>query len=200
MGSTRSGVKDQTVWVRYDWDLRAELPENAAPSGYRFRSAMEDELQVVTNTVITAYSSDPVWSTIIEDIERRMTDRIATTLGQPATDYIVADLSGEVVAVSGIALSHWTQQNFLTGLCVLPSQQKKGLGKHLLYLSLARLKRMGAQEASVYTERGSVADTRLYRYFDSVRQEDVAYPALSPSPESANKFDKASPSKTDTEC
>lgn len=196
MGSAHSDMKDQTVWVRYEWDLRAKLDGNAAPTGYRFCSALADEREIVTNIVITAYASDPVWNAMIEDIKRRMTDRIATTLGKPTTDYIVAERDGQIVAVSGIALSHWTQQNFLTGLCVIPSHQRKGLGKHLLYLSLVRLKEMGVQKATVYTERGSVADTRLYRQFDSVREEGVAYPALTLPPESVDKPDRVSRSIT----
>jgi uncharacterized protein YaiE (UPF0345 family)/ribosomal protein S18 acetylase RimI-like enzyme len=195
MGSELSGtaeMHDGTVWVRYEWDLQMALPDVFTPTQYRFRSARPDELEEVKHVVFTAYGSDPIWGSMIRDIETRMTERITTTLGQPATDYIVAELERQIVAVSGVAISHWTCQNFLTGLCVLPSQQRKGLGKHLLRLSLARLQDMGLNRATVYTELGSIADLKLYRYFNPVREEGVVYPGLGSPPEPAKNVDSQS--------
>ena len=168
-----------SVWVRFEWNLRAALPDVVPPALYRFRSARVHELEQVRDVVLNAYGSDPIWAPLITDIERRMTERIATTFGQPSTDYVVAEREEQIVAVSGVALSHWTQQNLLTGLCVLPSHQRRGVGKHLLFLSLRRLQEMGLERATVYTERGSVADLALYPRFNSVREEGVVYPALS---------------------
>ena len=80
------------------------------------------------------------------------------------------------MAVSGIAKEHWTDQNLLTGICVLPEHQRKGLGRYLLGLSLLRLKEMGVQKAQVYTESGSLADKKIYPIFGSHREEGVRYP------------------------
>ncbi len=180
--STTTATHGGTLWVRYEWDLRPSLPDVVAPAHYCFRSARTDEAEALKQVVLTAYGSDPVWGLMINDIAGRMTDRIRTTLGCPGTDYIVAECDQQMVAVSGVALSHWSQQNFLTGLCVLPSHQRKGLGKHLLFLSLRRLRGMGLEQATVYTEHGSIADLKLYPKFDSVKEEGVVYPALkSPS-------------------
>ena len=80
------------------------------------------------------------------------------------------------MAVSGIAKEHWTDQNLLTGICVLPEHQRKGLGRYLLGLSLLRLKEMRLQKAQVYTESGSLADRKIYPIFGSHREEGVPYP------------------------
>jgi len=61
-------------------------------------------------------------------IEQRLTERILTTLGMPDTDYLAAECGGRLTAISGVAKAHWTGQNLLTGVCVLPSHQRQGLG------------------------------------------------------------------------
>ena len=111
-------------------------------------------------------------------ISERMIERIKTTLGSENADYVVARSGGEIVAASGVAREHWTDQNLLTGVCVLPEHQRKGLGRHLLGLSLLRLKRMGLRTARVYTESGSLADRKIYPLFGSRREEGVRYPGL----------------------
>lgn len=168
------------VWVRFIWDLLKLDIDLRAPAGYTFRSASSDESTLVTQVVLTAYSSDPVWGAFMTDIEKRMTERMRTTLGSPDSDYIVAEYDRKIVAVSGIAKSHWTEQNLLTGICVLADHQRKGLGKYLLGLSLVRLRDMGLLHAKVYTETGSLADRKIYPLFGSIREEGVDYPGLQP--------------------
>ena len=114
----------------------------------------------------------------MDGIRERMTDRIETTFGREDADYLVARRGGEMVAASGVAKEHWTEQNLLTGVCVLPEHRRKGLGRHLLGLSLLRLRRMGLREARVYTESGSLADRTLYPLFGSRREEGVRYPGV----------------------
>lgn len=112
----------------------------------------------------------------MDGIRERMTDRIKTTFGRGDADYLVARRSGEIVAASGVAKEHWSDQNLLTGVCVLPEHQRKGLGRHLLGLSLLRLRQMGLRKAWVYTESGSLADRNIYPLFGSRREEGVRYP------------------------
>lgn len=173
---------DTITWVRYSWDLKNFEVKLPPPAEYNFRSASNDEFFLVTQCVLAAYVSDPAWQPIMTSIERRMTERIRTTLGEPDSDYLVAEIEGSIAAVSGIAKSHWTDQNLLTGICVLPDHQRKGLGKYLLCLSLLRLREMGLSQARVYTEAGSLADRKIYPLFASTREEGVHYPSMQPSP------------------
>lgn len=171
---------EEVVWVRFTWplsDLRVDVP---APRGYRFRAARAEELDDVIRVVISAYASDPVWRALLAGITDRMTQRIRETLGAADSHYLVAEFNGGMVAVSGIARAHWTDQNFLTGICVAPEHQRKGLGRYLLAASLGRLREMGLGIAKVYTEAGSLADQKIYPLFGSVREEGVDYPALHP--------------------
>lgn len=170
----------ETVWVRYTWDLQELSPDFAIPLGYSFRSVARSEANVAIDVVLSAYKSDPVWWPLMTGIEQRLTERILTTLGMPDTDYLAIEYEDNLVAISGVAKSHWTGQNLLTGICVLPTHQRRGLGKRLLGLSLRRLRAMGLRRAIVYTENGSLADRKLYTLFGSVREQGVKYPGVRP--------------------
>ena len=170
----------ETVWVRYTWDLQELSSDFAVPMSYSYRSVSRSEAAVVIDVVLSAYKSDPVWQPLMADIEQRLTERILTTLGVPETDYLAMENDDKLFAISGLAKSHWTGQNLLTGICVLPKHQRRGLGKCLLGLSLRRLRAMGLSRAVVYTENGSLADRKVYTLFGSVREQGVEYPGVQP--------------------
>lgn len=169
-------ARRRSTWVRYAWSLEGAEIRLIAPDGYDFDSASTNEGQRIIDVVLSAYASDPVWHSMMSAITERMRERIETTLGWENADYLVARCGGKIVAVSGVAAEHWTGQNLLTGICVLPEHQRKGLGRHLLGLSLLRLKGMGLRQAQVYTEAGSLADRKIYPLFDSRREQGVRYP------------------------
>ncbi len=168
----------EIIWARHTWNLDDAEIRLAPPEGYDFDSASPDEGQRIIHVVLSAYSSDPAWESMMAGITARMTGRIKTTLGSEDADYLVARREVEMVAASGVAAKHWTDQNLLTGVCVLPERQRRGLGRHLLGLSLLRLKRMGLRQAQVYTETGSLADRKIYPLFGSRREESVRYPGV----------------------
>ncbi len=170
----------KVVWVRYTWKLPGLDPRVLPPAGYNFRRALGDELGAVTQVVMAAYASDPAWGRLLHGVGERMTERIRTTIDTPDSQYLVAESGRHIVAVSGIAKEHSTEQNLLTGVCVAPVHQQRGLGRYLLALSLLRLREMGLEIAKVYTEAGSLADRKIYPLFGSRREEGVRYPGLQP--------------------
>ncbi len=164
------------VWVRHRWNLNYLNVKLKPPPGYVFRSAHRTESEYIIKVVLKAYGSDPIWLPHMKVIEKRMTERITTAFATQGSDCLVVQSSGNIVAVSLIAKSHWTDQNLLTGICVLPEQQRKSLGTYLMGWSLLRLKEMGLTSARVYTEANSVADRKVYPLFDSKREVGVHYP------------------------
>ena len=168
----------EIIWTRHTWNLDDAQIRLVAPDGYDFDSASPDEEQRIIHVVLSAYASDPVWESMMAGISERMIERIKATLGSENADYLVARRDREIVAASGVAAEHWTDQNLLTGVCVLPEHQRKGVGRYLLGLSLLRLKRMGLRRAQVYTESGSLADRKIYPLFGSRREEGVRYPGV----------------------
>jgi uncharacterized protein len=171
-------ITPPVVWVRHRWNLPLSIPSTHV-DGYTIRTAAAHERDAVLRVVLAAYASDPIWLPMMEGITRRMTRRIDETFGSNGAAYfVVADRDGAIAAVSGVAESHWTDQNLLTGICVLPPHQRHGLGAALLAESLRWLQSRGLKEARVYTERGSLADRKIYPRFGSTREEGVDYPAL----------------------
>jgi ribosomal protein S18 acetylase RimI-like enzyme len=166
------------VWARHIWSLPEVTLCSSAPDGYAFGCAGIQNDREIVDVVLTAYASDPIWEPLMEGIRNRMTERIKTTLGTAEADYVVARAGNEIIAVSGVAKEHWTDQNLLTGICVIPRHQRRKIGTYLLNMSLLRLKEMGLVQARVYTESGSLADRKIYPLFGSKRQEGVLYPGV----------------------
>lgn len=165
-------------WVKFIWNLTTINVHLAPPLGYQFSSALPDQASEILQVVLAAYASDPVWLPIIDGVKRRMTERIQTTLGSNGSDYVIAKYGEDIVGVSGVAKNHWTDQNLLTGICIVPTHQRRGIGTYLLGLSLLRLREMGVDLAKVYTEAGSLADRKVYPRFGSQREEVEFYPGL----------------------
>ena len=165
-------------WVRHTWDLtRLQVP-SAIPSPYDMRPARANESDLVLRLVLDAYASDPIWQPLLAGIAERMTERIDTTIGNTDCAYLIAHRNGEAAAVSGVAEQHRTDQNLLTGICVAPAHQRRGLGTALLAQSLLWLRGRCLREARVYTEAGSLADEKIYRLFGSWREANVQYPGV----------------------
>ena len=171
-------------WVQHRWNLRGVEFTLSLPPGYRERSATTADGVRVLDLVLRAYRSDAVWHSHLPGIATRMHHRIRRTLGHPGAVYLMVETSTEGVAVSGVAVSHWTDQNLLTGICVHPDHQRRGLGRFLLGRSLQWLQTQGVLEPQVYTEFGSLADRHIYPLYGSTCFVDVAYPGSQPPPPS----------------
>ncbi len=168
-------MSGDVVWVKYVWPLQGKRFESPLLEGYEVRTGRDGEAEVFANVSVEAYGSDPTWQPMIQSIRRRMTDRVTDTFGQANSAYFCITRDDRIVAVSGIAEEHWTDQNFLTGLCVLPDHQRQGLGLFLLAASLSWLRDRGLANAQVFTEQGSIADARVYPHFGSERIVGVDY-------------------------
>lgn len=153
----------------HTWQLSTLEAPRSLPSSYEIRSGRRDELGDLVGVIAAALSSDHAWAPELGAVIGRLDRRLRETLGTRDCDYLVATSRGEPVAVSGLANRHASGQNLLTGVCVHPRHQKRGLGTGLLSHSLNRLRAMGANAAWVYTVEGSIADRYLYPHFDSVR-------------------------------
>jgi purine/pyrimidine-nucleoside phosphorylase len=163
-------------WARHQWNLYGIDFSLSLPPGYEERNATNADAIRVLDIVLRAYGSDAVWQSHLPAIATRMHHRIRQTLGHPGAAYLLVVRGDEVVAVSGVAVSHWTDQNLLTGVCVHPNHQRRGVGRFLLGRSLQWLQTNGVLEPQVYTETGSLADRKIYPLYGSTRVVGVAYP------------------------
>ena len=176
-----SGRVPISQWVRYTWDLSRPSRETfdiGMPSEFTVRAGTPAEAETIHRVVIKAYASDPIWLPTLAAIEQRMRARIDETISSSSSIYLLVEYRGSVVAVSGIAESHATDQNLLTRICVLPDYQRRGVGRALLLESLLWLRERGLRTAQVYTRQGSLADRKMYPLFGSRRTTDVIYPGV----------------------
>ena len=169
-------------WVKHRWNLRGVEFRLARPAHYAERNAAPTEAVQILDVVLRAYGSDPIWPPRLLAIATRMHHRIRQTLGHPGTIYLLLERGDQLAAVSGVAVSHWTDQNFLTGICVHPDHQRRGLGRYLLGRSLQWLQEQGVLEPQVYTEFESLADRAIYPLYGSTHVMDVSYPGSQTPP------------------
>lgn len=168
-------MSQDVVWVKYVWDLPGQVFEMPLPAGYEVRSGRLGEAEMLAEVSVAAYASNPTWAPMIKSIRQRMTDRVMQTFGDEGSEYFCVVKDDEVVAVSGMAEKHWTRQNFLTGPCVLPEHQRRGLGVCLLAISLDWLQERGLAKGVVFTEENSIADKKVYPHFRFERIVGVEY-------------------------
>lgn len=172
-------------WVRHTWDLTTEVARRPAPEGYELAKGGCNDFADMFGVIASAFRSDPAWDADLGEIIERLNRRMCSTLGRDGIDYLLATSGEQLVAVSGLAKSHPGGRNFLTGVCIHPRYQRRGLGTFMLGESLARLRAMGAASARVYTKEGTVADRYLYPHFHSKRDRDVTYAGASELPHPA---------------
>ena len=161
-------------WVRFTWQLPGRRFDAAPAPGYALRAGTVSDVPAMVRVVAAAYASDPVWASMRADIERRVGARTRALVGDPGAHFAVAACDGTLVGVSGAVVSHETGQNFVTGICVDPAHQGRGIGTALLADCLGWLRDRGLPEATVITERHATA-ALVYARFDARRDEGADY-------------------------
>jgi len=167
-------ARRDTEWVRFDWRLKGQVFEFSVADGYGLRRANEIDLDVMRAIVGTAYASDPQWDGKIEDIERRVMSRVCARIADPTAYFLLAIGGDRVVGLNGVALASETNMNLITGICVEPSHQGRGLATALLGGSLAWLRDNGLSEATVTTAANAVA-ANVYARFGAVATLGVPF-------------------------
>jgi N-acetylglutamate synthase-like GNAT family acetyltransferase len=162
-------------WVRFDWPLAAARFEVSIAPGYRLREASAGDLQAMLTLVATAYGSDPSWKGVTDEIESRVGGRIRERLLDLAAHFVLALHGEDIVGLNGVALQSPTKMNLITGICVAPAHQGRGLGAALLGRSLEWLRDQDLPVATVTTDADAVA-AKVYARFGAIRFDDVDFP------------------------
>jgi len=168
---------DPSVWFRFSWDLQAGRFDVAPPPGYHVREASVADREALVRLALEAYGSDATWDPILGNIETRLTARIRATLGTPGVAYFVAEMAGDIAALSAASLVRHDGHNLITGTCVARAHQGKGLGRVVLGACLAWLKAQGLAEAQVFTDPRAVAARHVYPAFGARRENAPDYRA-----------------------
>ncbi|MFO0997491.1 MAG: GNAT family N-acetyltransferase [Alphaproteobacteria bacterium] len=164
-------------WIRFSWRLPGGVFAADVPQGYRAREGRPDDCDSIIRAALAAYATDPAWATILGGIERSLTKRIRATLDAAGVHYAVVEHAGEIVAVSAASIERHDGHNLITGLCVDPRHQRRGLSRVVLARCLAWLRDQGLETAQVYTDPASIAGRYAYRAFDPIVTEEPDYRA-----------------------
>ncbi len=169
---------DTEHWTRFDWTLEQADLGSRVPDGYAIRGAVSADIDQMMEVIVVAYRSDPVWSGLEADIERRVGGRIRRLLGPTGgidgAHFIVAVHAEKIVGLNGVAVDHESKQNMITGICVDPEHQGRGLGTALLGCSLAWLRDQGVKRATVTTDVRSAA-AAVYGRFGAIRTDGASF-------------------------
>ena len=164
-----------TRWVRFDWPLAGKAFEVSVAPGYALRAGGMADIQNIRDVVVSAYGSDPIWAGKTAEIETGIMERVEARITDPSARFVVAEYEDRIVGMNGVALASDTKMNFLTGICVAPDHQGRGLGAALLGHSLSWLRDQGLALATVTTDKAAVA-AHVYRRFDARRVDNTEYP------------------------
>lgn len=167
-------VDRNTNWVRFDWRLSGREFDFSVADGYRLRPASSADLDAIARIVAAAYATDPQWDGLTADIERRVMARVTDRITDPTAHFLLAVYGQKAVGLNGVALKSETKMNLITGVCVEPMHQARGLATALLGGTLTWLRDNWLSEATVTTEADAVA-VKVYAGFGAVRTMGVAY-------------------------
>lgn len=165
------------AWLRFTWRLPGASFEASAPDGYAVRAGRREDCEEIVRVALAAYATDATWITMMERIRERLSARIRATLGAPGVRYAIAVRDGAIAGVSAGSLERHDGHNLITGVCVDPAHQGRGLARPLLADNLAWLRDQGLAEAQVFTDPSSVAAKRVYPMFGASVAEDPGYRA-----------------------
>jgi predicted N-acetyltransferase YhbS len=156
-----------------------KLPtENLLPERYHVRSAERGEEKVVSNVILSAFSSDSAWSDAFADFRQPLQSQIDQLFTRDEVPVVVICHGQRIIGASALALPVESENHLLSGPCVLMEYRNRGLGTALLYHSLKQLQQAGLKQAKGITKDNVVACKFIYPKFGSVGQECEFEPAF----------------------
>lgn len=152
-------------WIRFTWNLK-NLPKQEPKLFGRAKITLatdQDDLDVLFNTVVSCYKTDPGWNHGFEERIAKIREAMfAKNEEEKVTFYLLID-GKRIVGISGLRTKITPQ--LVTGVCVTNEYRCRGYGTALLYTTLKHLADAGLEEAEVVTKPKVVAGRYLYPKF-----------------------------------
>ncbi len=161
-----------TRWDRFEWPLSGQKFDVSVPEGYSLRTGRFEDLDAMHGLVDIAYASDPSWDGQMADIKKRVGHRMRERISDPDANFVLATLGDRIFGLNGVAVHSPTNMHLITGICVDPAHQGRGLGGVLLGASLSWLRDQGLSTATVTTDATAVA-AKVYARFGAIREANV---------------------------
>jgi GNAT superfamily N-acetyltransferase len=155
-------------WMRFTWDLE-KLPDLAGEFGphFNFRTARQDEKDVVWTVVQRAFALDSSWNDTYLSFREDLGLRITEAFGRPDNNCLVLTHGARIVGASALCADRDANNHLYSGPCILPEYRNRGFGSALLHKSLSTLRELGFACAHGLTREGGTAAKFVYTKFKS---------------------------------
>src|ERR1700677_2436212 len=159
-------------WMRFTWDL-TKLPElkSEADSHYNFRVATQDDEKMVRSVISSAFSLDMDWSDTLKSLRDHFEAQIDKVFTEKEVPCVVVLHGTRIIGASSLDTSKETENNLLSGPCVLSEYRNRGLGTILLHRSLLMLREAGLDKARGITKYNVPAAKFIYPKFNSTSEQ-----------------------------
>ena len=158
--------------MRFTWDL-TKLPElkSEADSHYNFRVATQDDEKMVRSVISSAFSLDMDWSDTLKSLRDHFEAQIDKVFTEKEVPCVVVLHGTRIIGASSLDTSKETENNLLSGPCVLSEYRNRGLGTILLHRSLLMLREAGLDKARGITKYNVPAAKFIYPKFNSTSEQ-----------------------------
>ena len=166
-------------WMRFTWELK-KLPPLETPLAecYHVRPAEKGEEKTVSNVIFSAFSQDSAWSDALKDFRQPLQTQIDHLFDRDEVPALVICHGQRIIGASALSIVEDSENNLISGPCVLMEYRNRGFGTALLYHSLKHLQTAGLKRANGITKDNVVACKFIYPKFGSTGSECEFEPAL----------------------
>jgi GNAT superfamily N-acetyltransferase len=166
-------------WMRFTWDL-TKLPalKSEVDSHYPIRVAVPEDEKMVRSVISSAFSLDMDWSDTLKSLRDHFEAQIDKVFTEKEVPCIVVLHGARIIGASSLDANKETENNLLSGPCVLAEYRNRGLGTTLLHRSLSFLRDAGLDKARGITKYNVPAAKFIYPKFNSVSAQYDIEPEL----------------------
>jgi ribosomal protein S18 acetylase RimI-like enzyme len=155
-------------WTRFTWNL-AKLPgvqDDLGPH-FSFRPARDDEQEAVWTVAQRSFLLDADWSDTFKIFSDHLETRIEETFLQKENHCLVLTHGSRIIGVSVLCMQQESDNQLISGPCILTEYRSRGLGTALLGRSLLSLREGGLDQAHGVTRQNGTAAKFVYSKFNS---------------------------------
>lgn len=162
-------------WVRFTWKTE-NLPECVPASADLIRPATKGEFEKVLEVILNSLALDTSWNGSFVKVEQYLKQSTNRLFDQEEPLCFVLPKGNRLVAASLLDPSPEASSQLLSGPTVLAEYRNRGIGSHLLRVSLAALRDRGLTTVSGVTRANTIGARHVYAKFGGIG-DSVQFPS-----------------------
>lgn len=156
----------KTRWIEFTWDL-GKLPETAPelPGRLTLQEAQDATVATLQGVYFRAMHMEHGWGHDLQPWLQYTSQLMGKNLVAGEMDVLFVKDGARIIAVSTMMPKVESGYHLLPGIAVINEYGSRGIGAHLLYESLRRLREKGVEKPKSVSKKGTIAERYLYRKF-----------------------------------